>query len=207
LPPSQTTKLTALVTSAGTFLLGLSWLIGTTAQEVLGATIFIFAKHPFDVGDRVDIDGNSYVVQEMFLMSTVFRRVDGKYVFLPNNILNTKLIENVRRSGPTSESFSFDVSFDTNFEQIQALRERMLKFLAANKRDYLGTFDVNVVDFPEQSKMTLKVCPRQCALRPLQARLLLIRPCHSHPRPISPTKPTGSRARSRSSATTSGSAR
>lgn len=72
-------------------------------------------------------------------MSTVFRRTDGKYVFLPNNILNTKLIENVRRSGPTSESFSFDVAFDTNFEQIQALRERMLRFLANNKVRSVGS--------------------------------------------------------------------
>lgn len=72
------------------------------------------------------------MVQEMFLLSTVFRRTDGKYVFLPNNILNTKLIENVRRSGATSESFTFDVSFDTDFEHIQALRTRMLKFLNNN---------------------------------------------------------------------------
>ena len=48
-----TTKLTTLVTSAGTFVLGLSWLIGTTMQEILLACIFLFVKHPYDVGDRV----------------------------------------------------------------------------------------------------------------------------------------------------------
>jgi hypothetical protein len=51
-----TTRLTAFVTSAGTFVLGLSWLIGTTMQEILLACIFLFVKHPYDVGDRVDID-------------------------------------------------------------------------------------------------------------------------------------------------------
>ena len=50
-----TTKLTTLVTSAGTFVLGLSWLIGSTMQEILLSTIFLFVKHPYDVGDRVDI--------------------------------------------------------------------------------------------------------------------------------------------------------
>ena len=35
-----------------------------------------------------------------------FRRLDGKYVFVSNNVLNTKLIENIRRSGPTSETFA-----------------------------------------------------------------------------------------------------
>lgn len=41
----------AFVTSGATFVLGLSWLIGTTAQEVLAAVIFLLAKHPYDVGD------------------------------------------------------------------------------------------------------------------------------------------------------------
>lgn len=59
-----------------------------------------------DVGDRVDIDSNAYVVLEMNLMSTTFRRTDGKWVFISNNLLNTKVIENVRRSGATSETFS-----------------------------------------------------------------------------------------------------
>jgi hypothetical protein len=49
-----TTKLTTLVTSAGTFILGLSWLIGSTMQEILLACIFLFVKHPYDVGDRVE---------------------------------------------------------------------------------------------------------------------------------------------------------
>ena len=54
-----TTRLTSFVTSAGTFILGLSWLIGSTMQEILLACIFLFVKHPFDVGDRVDIDVSS----------------------------------------------------------------------------------------------------------------------------------------------------
>ncbi|KAL7411131.1 Mechanosensitive ion channel-domain-containing protein [Mrakia frigida] len=151
-----TEKLTTLVTSAGTFLLGLSWLIGSTAQEVLGACIFLFVKHPMDVGDRVDIDTVAYVVLEMNLMSTCFRRVDGKWVFISNNILNTKVIENVRRSGATSETFSFDVAFDTSFEAIQRLREAMLAFVKRESRDFLPNFDIIVSDFPTQSSLNLK---------------------------------------------------
>jgi small-conductance mechanosensitive channel len=50
-----TTRLTAFVTSAGTFVLGLSWLIGTTLQEIILSCIFLFVKHPYDVGDRVNV--------------------------------------------------------------------------------------------------------------------------------------------------------
>ncbi|WRT64242.1 uncharacterized protein IL334_001173 [Kwoniella shivajii] len=151
-----TTKLTTLVTSAGTFILGLSWLIGATMQEILAACIFLFVKHPFDVGDRVDIDGNGYTVAKMQLMSSSFKRTDGKYVWIGHNVLSTKIIENIRRSGPISESFTFEVAFDTTFESLQSLRARMLKFCKDNSRDFLPVFDVIVDDIPAQGKMVLK---------------------------------------------------
>lgn len=34
-----------MIASAGTLILGLSWLIGTTAQEILASIIFLFVKH------------------------------------------------------------------------------------------------------------------------------------------------------------------
>lgn len=43
----------SFVTTGATFVLGLSWLIGGTSQEVLAAIIFLLAKHPYDVGDLV----------------------------------------------------------------------------------------------------------------------------------------------------------
>lgn len=78
--------------SAGTLILGLSWLIGTTAQEILASIIFLFIKHVYDVGDRVDIDGVSYIVMEMQLLSSVFKKTDGMVVQAPHSILNTKFI-------------------------------------------------------------------------------------------------------------------
>jgi small-conductance mechanosensitive channel len=60
------------LTGAGTVILGLSWLIGESLQEVLSSIIFLFIKHPYDVGDRVDVDEISYTVKEIRLLSTVF---------------------------------------------------------------------------------------------------------------------------------------
>jgi hypothetical protein len=92
----------------------------------------------------------------MQLMSTSFKRVDGKYVWIGHNVLAAKVIENVRRSGPTSESFSFEVAFDTSFEVLQVLRAKMLRFCKDNSRDFLPVFDVVVDDIPGQGKMVLK---------------------------------------------------
>lgn len=44
-----------------------------------------------------------------------------------------------------SESFTFDVAYDTSFEQIEALRGRMIAFLSNERRDYVAVFDVMVM--------------------------------------------------------------
>lgn len=150
-----TTKVSTFVTSTGTFILSLSWMIGTTMQEILLACIFLFVKHPYDVGDRVDIDGKSYTVAKMELMSTSFKRTDGKFVWIGHNVLALKIIENVRRSGATSETFTFEVAYNTTFEKLQALRIMMLKFCKENSRDFRPVFDVSVDDIPAQGKMIL----------------------------------------------------
>ncbi|KAJ7096303.1 Mechanosensitive ion channel-domain-containing protein [Mycena epipterygia] len=149
-------QVATLVTSAGTLVLGLSWLIGGTLSEVLTSIIFLFIKHPFDVGDRVCISGATYTVKEIRLLSTIFFDSNNVYVQAPNTVLNGQLIQNIRRSPQLSESFTFDVNYSTSFEDVELLRQRMLTFVTTERRDYQPVFDVVVVDFPDQDKMTLQ---------------------------------------------------
>ncbi|KAG8758778.1 hypothetical protein FRC14_007427 [Serendipita sp. 396] len=141
---------------AAAFILALSWLIGASMQEILASIIFLFVKVLYDVGDRVDIDGNTYTVKEIRLLSTIFVDTRGCQVQAPNNGLNQKFIYNHRRSQQMSEPFSFEVAWDTSFEQLEALRSRMLAFVKSERRDYLPVFDVIVDTFTDQSKLTVK---------------------------------------------------
>lgn len=78
----QSTFISTL-TTAGTTLLSLSFVFATTAQEFLGSCIFLFVKHPYDVGDRVDITGpekERLVVEKISLLYTVFTRIDKMQV-------------------------------------------------------------------------------------------------------------------------------
>ncbi|KAG8964489.1 hypothetical protein FRC03_001740 [Tulasnella sp. 419] len=146
---------TNVLTGAGTLVLGLSWLIGASASEVLLSIIFIFVKHPYDISDNVHIDKESYTVKEIRLLSTVFIDSRGCVVQIPNSALNSFPIRNHRRSGPESEPFEFDVAYDTTFEKIEELRSRMFAFVESKRRDFQPVFDVVVVDIPGQEKMTL----------------------------------------------------
>ncbi|KAG8786733.1 hypothetical protein FRC15_010801 [Serendipita sp. 397] len=145
-----------LLSGAAAFILALSWLIGASMQEILASIIFLFVKVLYDVGDRVDIDGNTYTVKEIRLLSTIFVDTRGCQVQAPNNGLNQKFIYNHRRSQQMSEPFSFEVAWDTSFEQLEALRSRMLAFVKSERRDYLPVFDVIVDTFTDQSKLTVK---------------------------------------------------
>lgn len=71
--------------TSGTTILGLSWMLQATAQEFLQSIIFVFVKHPFDVGDRVTVYGNTgslgtgddYYVMEISLLYTEFKKMEG----------------------------------------------------------------------------------------------------------------------------------
>ncbi|CAD6890377.1 unnamed protein product, partial [Tilletia caries] len=156
------TKVSSLVGSVTSFrivLLGISWLLGSTARETLSAIIFLFAKHPYDVGDRVEVDGGggsaTYVVAEIQLLSTIFKTTTGKYVQVSNSELTSKAVTNLRRSGPIEETVNFDVPYSTTFEQIQHLRERMIEWIATQPRDFFPGLNIAVVDLPEFKSIRL----------------------------------------------------
>ncbi|RPD63790.1 hypothetical protein L227DRAFT_496301 [Lentinus tigrinus ALCF2SS1-6] len=149
-------QVATLITSASTLVLGLSWLIGSSLAEVLTSIIFLFIKHPFDVGDRVTVSKETYTVKEIRLLSTIFLDGNACLVQAPNTVLNGQLIHNIRRSPQMSEPFEFDVAYSTSFDQIEKLRAMMLAFLKVERRDYQPIFDIYVIDMPEQGKMTLR---------------------------------------------------
>lgn len=80
-----------LITGAGTLILGLSWLIGNSLSEVLTSIIFLFIKHPYDVGDRVRVDEDTYTVKEIRLLSTIFLDKNTCLVQASNMQLNDKV--------------------------------------------------------------------------------------------------------------------
>jgi len=71
---------------------GLSWLIGGSLQEVLISIIFLFIKHPFDVGDRINFNKTDYTVKEIRLLTSILLDSNGTLVQAPNTVLNTMVL-------------------------------------------------------------------------------------------------------------------
>lgn len=149
--------------TAGTALLSLSFVFAATTQEVLGSCIFLFVKHPYDIGDRVDVGADQYTVEHISLLFSVFRRANGAkvggLVQIPNITLNTLFIENLSRSGAMMEEHSVFVSFDTTFEDIQILRDEINKFVLDkdNSRDFHPDVNIEVLGTTDMSKLEIQV--------------------------------------------------
>ena len=159
------TSASGVLTSAGSTVLALSWLFSATAQEFLQSVIFVFVKHPFDVGDRVTIYGNTgsqmkgddYFVKEISLLFTEFKKMEGHVVQAPNSYLNTLFILNQRRSGGLAEAVPVTVKFGTTLEQIDSLRSRLLEFVTAENREYQKNILTELTTIYEAYSITLNV--------------------------------------------------
>ncbi|KAK4540737.1 hypothetical protein LTR36_008952 [Oleoguttula mirabilis] len=139
---------------------GLAFAIGGTVTEFLSCCIFLFVKHPYDVGDRVDINEVELIVEHISLMYSVFRRVDSeKIVQIPHAIANTLWIENISRSKQMKERLSINVSAATSFEDVLALRGELSSFVSAaeNKRDFMPDLDIELRSLNDLAKLELRV--------------------------------------------------
>ncbi|TIA00017.1 hypothetical protein D6C88_00333 [Aureobasidium pullulans] len=159
------TSAAGVLTSAGSTVLGLSWLFSATATEILQSIIFVFVKHPFDVGDRVTIYGSTgatltsddYFVKEIALLYTEFKKMEGHVVQAPNSYLNTLFILNQRRSGGLAEAVPVVIKFGTTLEQIESLRNRLLDFVKQENREYQGNILTELRSVTEVHSLTLNV--------------------------------------------------
>ncbi|KAL9130061.1 MAG: hypothetical protein Q9217_001665 [Psora testacea] len=159
------TSAAGVLTSAGSAVLALSWLFSTTAQEFLASCIFVLVKHPFDVGDRVTIYGNTgaamkgddYLVKEISLLYTEFKKMEGQIVQAPNSYLNTLFILNMRRSGGLAEAVPLVVKFGTTLDQIDELRTRLLEYVKSEKREYQPNILTEIRDVVEAYAVNLNV--------------------------------------------------
>lgn len=179
-----------------TIILGFSFIFGHSAQMLFESVryfpnaaenhsdcrqlIFIFSTHVFDVGDLVMIDDQYLVVKEFGLFSTVFRRVDGQEIIVPNSLLSsTKLVHNMRRStsmyvisnllltcmrltADRWESTTVTISYSTSLEIVEQLKQHIQAYVVANSREWSGcNVNIDKMEFQNAIHLTIAV-ERKC---------------------------------------------
>ncbi|KAI4342213.1 hypothetical protein MLD38_026863 [Melastoma candidum] len=141
-------------------LLLVAFVFGNTCKTVFEAIIFLFIMHPFDVGDRCEVDGVQLIVEEMNILTTVFLRSDNQKVLYPNSTLSTKSIGNFYRSPGMGDSIEFFVHISTPTEIIAIMKQRIVSFIENKKEHWCSspTFVMKELDDLNRVKIALWLC-------------------------------------------------
>ncbi|XP_059436775.1 mechanosensitive ion channel protein 6-like [Corylus avellana] len=128
-----TTKFLLLVSSQ---LVVAAFIFGNTCKIVFEAIIFLFVMHPFDVGDRCEIEGIQMVVEEMKILTTSFLRYDNTKSIYPNTVLATKCINNFFRSPDMGDAVEFCVHISTPADKIALIIQRIISYIESKEEHW-----------------------------------------------------------------------
>ncbi|KAL0913300.1 hypothetical protein M5K25_016750 [Dendrobium thyrsiflorum] len=138
----------------------LVFIFGYTLKITFEAIIFLFVTHPFDVGDRCEVDGVEMIVEEMNILTTVFLRYDNLKITYPNSMLAKLLISNYYRSPDMEDSVDFCIHVSTPLEKIETMRERITTFMENKKDHWYPGAQMVIKDFEEINKLHVSLWMR-----------------------------------------------
>ena len=119
-------------------ILAFTFVFGASIRRSYENVMFLFVVHPFDVGDRLLIDGESYVVYKMKLSTTIFEQGSGTKVWYPNDRLAMMPIFNQTRADCARESFEFAMDLTTPTETFEAVHQAAEQYCQEHAKDFVG---------------------------------------------------------------------
>ncbi|MCG8583914.1 MAG: mechanosensitive ion channel family protein [Pirellulales bacterium] len=96
--------------------------IGLAAQDMIKnffGSIMIFSDRPFELGDRIVVDGFDGPVEKVGFRSTQIRTLDGHLVTIPNGELANASIRNIGKRPHIKRAFDLGVTYDTTPEKLR----------------------------------------------------------------------------------------
>ncbi|KAL1822914.1 hypothetical protein ACET3Z_009692 [Daucus carota] len=105
------------------------FVFGNTCKTMFEGIIFLFVMHPFDIGDRCEVDEVQLVVEEMNILTTTFLRYDNQKICYPNSVLSNKPISNYYRSPDMGDAIDFCIHISTPVEKIALMKEKITSYI------------------------------------------------------------------------------
>eukprot|EP00242_Pyramimonas_sp_CCMP2087_P017292 CAMPEP_0198197762 /NCGR_PEP_ID=MMETSP1445-20131203/1319_1 /TAXON_ID=36898 /ORGANISM="Pyramimonas sp., Strain CCMP2087" /LENGTH=378 /DNA_ID=CAMNT_0043867131 /DNA_START=75 /DNA_END=1211 /DNA_ORIENTATION=- len=145
-----------------------AWTLGASLREIFDAIVFIFYVHPFNVGDTVQIAGEVskelggfgdwLVVEELGLVTSRFRRWDGRSLITSTSLLAKKTIDNLSRSHTLQKTVLLTVDAGMNSTDISELETAVRTLLVSDPNEFMpGDFQVDVAHFRIPLKTEIQV--------------------------------------------------
>lgn len=138
-----------------TFLLPLTTLAVATAYATGGsvslamqALMFIVTFNPYEIGDKVIVEGiqgdKSMVVLDITVTTTSFGLPNGRRVMISNQVLMSKNIVNLKRSSNAGFTLKFTMGHRTSRAQLEAFESKIKGYLRRHSVDWKPSFEFTV---------------------------------------------------------------
>ncbi|MDX5417738.1 MAG: mechanosensitive ion channel family protein [Hymenobacteraceae bacterium] len=97
--------------------------------ENLLASFTIFLDHPFVVGDLVEVDGITGVIEKIGFRSTRIRTLEKTFVTVPNKSMIDKPLNNLTLRTFRRVHFDVNLTYDTTSKQIKAITTELQEYI------------------------------------------------------------------------------
>ncbi|NCA86361.1 MAG: mechanosensitive ion channel family protein [Clostridia bacterium] len=110
--------ITTIIAGLGIGSLAIALAAQDTLKHFIGSFV-IAGDKPFEIGDRVVVDGHDGPVESIGLRSTTIRTLEGHVVTIPNGELANRTIRNIGKRPYIRRLMNVTVTYDTSAEKIQ----------------------------------------------------------------------------------------
>lgn len=139
-------NLSVLLGAAGVFTVAISFAAQTAASNLISG-IFLLFERPFKMGDSIEVNGISGVVNSIDLMSTKLKTADNKLIRIPNETLIKSSITNVNYFKTRRIELPVSIAYNNNIAHVKEL----LLTIAKNCKGVLAepVPNVNILKFTD----------------------------------------------------------
>lgn len=123
----EMTSFVAILGAAG-LAIGMAF-SGTLSNFAGGVMILIFK--PFKVGDLVQVQGETGVVDEILIFNTILKTMDNKVIILPNGPVANGTIVNFTKADKRRVDWSFGISYG---DDLKVAKDLLTKFIQEDNR-------------------------------------------------------------------------
>ena len=137
--------------------LGIGGLVFALAAKDAVSNLFggviIFSDKPFNINDRIVINGFEGYVREIGLRSIKMETLDGRVVTMPNSKVTDNPVLNISKEKGRRVKFYLGLTYDTNPKDIEEAKEILAEIIELNEHtqdaviafDSFGDFSLNVL--------------------------------------------------------------
>jgi len=110
--------ITSIIAGLGIGGLAVALAAQDTIKNFFGS-IVLFIDKPFEMGNRIVVDGQDGAIEEVGIRSTKIRTLEGHLVTIPNGKLADMTIKNITKRPFIRRLFSLTITYDTPPEKIE----------------------------------------------------------------------------------------